>query len=291
VTLDAAAVRRDLWREYRDIDIYIEQSAGSTNDIAKALAADGAAHGSLVIADEQTGGRGRFKRSFHSPGGRGLYMSVILRLSRRLPETAPVTIAAALAVCRSVKRLTGLSPMIKWVNDVFVDGKKVCGILTETSAEPSETYTSAVIVGVGINVDAGDGDFPEALRGSAGSLYPRGDAGISRNALAASVVNELLALCARLYPERNGAGPERGGAPPEPAEEADPIAVRARLDMMREYRSLSMVIGREVAYTYRGGSGTGLAAGVGDDGRLIVKNKADGAMIALDSGEVSIRTV
>ena len=271
-----------------DVEIAVLQTAGSTNDVAKKLAAGGAKNGALVVADTQTEGRGRYARAFYSPSGAGLYMSAVLRPGIGFREAPLVTIAAAVAVCRSVKKLTGFSPSIKWINDIFLNGKKVGGILTEAAAYPQSGPVSpdaaayphnglaspdlalnpqsggviaGMVAGIGINVSVRDEDFPEELRRTAGSLYPDGNPKIAREALAASIFAELLALC-------------------------EPRPLRERL-FLDEYRSLSFVLGRHVCYTRGAESGAGLAAGIDGDGRLLVRS-ASGDIAALDSGEVSI---
>jgi len=216
----------------------------------------------LIAAEEQSGGRGRYSRSFYSPFGTGLYMSVVLRPGLKASEAPIVTVAAALAVCRSIRGLTGLSPAIKWVNDVMLYDKKICGILTEATSDAENGAVSSMVVGIGLNVSARDGDFPPELHGVAGSIYPDGNPQVSRNAFAASIINELLALCDRQI-----------------------VTERA---FMSEYRELSCVLGKRIRYIRNGESGEGLAADIDGDGRLIVIINGSEAPLALDSGEVSI---
>ena len=259
----AEGIRAGLASEYRGAKIFVLQSAGSTNDEAKLLAVNGAAHGTLIAAEEQTKGRGRFSRTFHSPPGTGLYMSVVLKPRLHLADALHVTAAAALAVCRAVRELTGFSPAIKWVNDIYLDGLKICGILTEASSDSESGEISSMVVGIGINLSARPGDFPPELRGAAGSIYPGGSSPVTRNALAASVYNELLRLCG----EQGIAGS----------------------GIMREYRALSCVIGKHIKYVRGTDSGEGVALDIDDGGRLLVaKSDGIGGTIALNSGEVTI---
>ena len=155
--------------------IYLYDTLESSNRTAKLLALDGAPHGTLVLTAHQSAGRGRLGRRFESPAGKGVYCSVLLRPEMPAANAQTATISAAVAVCRAVKKLCGLELAIKWVNDLYYQGKKVCGIrrnLTSTAA-----------------------DWPEELARRAGSLYPGGPAPVSRAALAGAIARELLALC------------------------------------------------------------------------------------------------
>lgn len=137
----------------------------STNDEAYALAENGAVNGTTVTAREQTGGKGTNGRSFFSPGKTGVYMSVILRnvKKERLLDVTPM---AAVAVSRVLDKNFGVETRIKWVNDVYLDGKKVCGILTK--AQSKDGKTDFIVVGIGINLFAPEGGFPEEIRNTAG---------------------------------------------------------------------------------------------------------------------------
>ncbi|MDI3481889.1 MAG: BirA family transcriptional regulator [Tepidanaerobacteraceae bacterium] len=146
--------------------IYYFSSIDSTNTQAKKLAQQGAPHGTLVIADEQTGGKGRMGRSWLSPAGEGIWVSVILK-PRFMPFDAPkLTILTAVAVVEAIRRETCIPAEIKWPNDILVEGKKVCGILTEMSAELDAL--NFVVIGIGINVNSDF--FPEEIRDKAISL-------------------------------------------------------------------------------------------------------------------------
>ena len=260
--LSSEAIRSGLLPEYKQTVIIVERIAASTNDTAKSLAQRGAAHGTTVVAEGQTAGRGRYARSFHSPAGAGLYMSAALRPRLAAAETPLITIMAALSVCGAVRALTGLSPRIKWVNDILLDGKKFCGILTEAAFGAQGGGAASVVTGIGVNVSVRAEDFPAGLRGAATSLYPDGRARVSRNALVAAILNRLFRYC-------DGCGG----------------AGRAFMD---EYRALSCVLGKEVTYARGGESGTGVATGIDDRGRLLVEKSGSGGTLALDSGEIGV---
>lgn len=155
--------------------------AGSTNAVLREKAASGGVHGETVLARRQTAGRGRLGRSFHSPQDGGVYLSVLLT---RGFDPAQVTIRAAAAVHRAVAALCGLTCEIKWVNDLLLDGRKICGILTEGVCELETGAITGAVCGIGVNVGGG---FPPELQDIAGAL----PADTDKNALAAAVLNEL----------------------------------------------------------------------------------------------------
>lgn len=164
----------------------------STNRTAKELAITGAAHGTVVIADRQSSGSGHRKRAFFSPEG-GIYMSVLLR-----PELTPfceppmITLAAAAVTADTIESLCGISPEIRWINDLFLDGRKICGILTESASDLESGEPEWIVVGIGINLAVPIQAFPEELRDSVGSIYPCGHAEVSRTKLAGRIVHDLL---------------------------------------------------------------------------------------------------
>lgn len=165
----------------------------STNTLAKQMAKDGAKAGSCIIAENQTGGRGRSGREFFSPNG-GLYLSMILRPNLPVQDCTRITTAACVAVCRAIERLSSLEPKIKWVNDVFLRGKKVCGILTEAELVPNCEQPSFVVLGIGINLQSPSEGFPTELS-MAGAL----DCGITRAQMASALIRELDIIMEDLY--------------------------------------------------------------------------------------------
>ena len=180
--LDAREIASLLPDGLAGIDIRVFQTIDSTNNYAKRLILDGAAPGTAILAESQTAGRGRRGRSFYSPAGSGLYISVILRPKiDAVDDIQLLSAAAAVAVCRAIDRLKPDSgAQIKWVNDIFIGGKKVCGILSEAVSAGDRIAGTVVGIGVNCTTDA----FPPELRDIACSLG--GD--ISRNALAAGII-------------------------------------------------------------------------------------------------------
>ncbi|HYG68755.1 MAG TPA: biotin--[acetyl-CoA-carboxylase] ligase [Anaeromyxobacteraceae bacterium] len=147
--------------------IHAADAVGSTNDRAKALAEEGAAHGEVVVAEAQTAGRGRRGRAWSSPPGRNVYLSVVLRPDLPPGRAPELTLVAAVAVCDALRQ-AGVDAGIKWPNDLLAGGRKIAGILTELGSDADRV--SWVVVGVGVNVNARAEDFPEELRGAATSV-------------------------------------------------------------------------------------------------------------------------
>ena len=229
---------------------------GSTNTDLRSLAAEGAPTGTLVVAERQTGGRGRRGRSFASPPG-GAYFSLLLRPTLPLSDVAALTGAVAVAVARALEAETGLTVGIKWVNDLFLNGKKAVGILSEAVADLESGTPEFVIVGVGINLA---GTLPPELDGIATTVEREGGRVPDRARLIARAVREIEAV-----------------APSPLAQE-----------ILSESRSRSVLIGRE-ATVYRGDTETpARVLDVGDRGELIVAY-GDGSTERLFSGEVSVR--
>lgn len=218
----------------------------STNDRARELADAGAAHGEVVIAESQTAGRGRRGRSWSSPAGRNLYLSVILRPSLPPQRASELTLVASVAACDACRK-AGVDAGIKWPNDLLVGARKVAGILTELSAEPDAVHW--VILGVGVNLNAVPGDFPEELRGVATSLAIERGQPVPRALFAAALLSELeqwLDLHAA-----EGFGPVR-----------------------EAWRERSVTLGREVRVDGDGGEIKGIAEDIDASGALLVRGSA-----------------
>lgn len=237
--------------------VQVYDTLESSNRTAKLLALDGAPHGTLVLTAHQSAGRGRLGRVFESPSGKGVYLSVLLRPAVPAASAQTATIGAAVAVCRAVQELCGLELGIKWVNDLYYQGKKVCGILTEAGTDLESGRLEWLVVGIGLNLTSRPEDWPEELRPIAGSLYPGGPAPVSRAALAGAIARELLGLC--------------------PA-----------FDCLDEYRARCFVPGHWVTVCTGTESYAAKAVAIDDAGRLIVQREGDRTE-ALCHGEVSIR--
>lgn len=244
--------------EGREIRVY--PCVASTNQEAKKMALDGAEHGSAVLAEEQSAGRGRMGRSFFSPRGSGLYMSVILRPRTDASNAVLITTAAAVGVCRAIETVTGRQPQIKWVNDLYLDDKKICGILTEAVTNFETGSIESVVVGIGVNFKGQPELFPEDLRHRAGFLLFDENVTVTRNQLAAEIINQLCALC-------------------------DTLETRA---FLTEYRSRSMILGEPIRFLRNNVWTNAKAVDIDENGGLIVEH-AGGRLETLSSGEISIR--
>ena len=177
-------------------DIHVFEQTTSTNDVIEKLARDGVKEGVVVFAESQTKGRGRLGRKWISPERKGLWFSVLLRPDLRPQETTQLTVASATALRRAIQSETGLKPEIKWPNDILIGGRKVAGILTELSAELDRV--KHVILGIGVDVNLGAGEFPAELKKTATSLKIESGKVVSRAELAATILRELDADYARV---------------------------------------------------------------------------------------------
>ena len=184
-------------------NIYWFDTIDSTNTEAKKMAQNGAPHGTVLIADRQTGGRGRMGRSFSSPGGKGIYMSVILRPGCRAVELMHLTCAVGVCMCDAVDSVSGFRPQINWINDLIACGKKLGGILTELSLVPGTDTVDFAIVGVGINCLQTLEDFPEELQDIAISLSSVAEP-VERAELAAAMICNFGAMDHLLLTQKEG---------------------------------------------------------------------------------------
>lgn len=171
----------------RQIQVFKETA--STNDVVERMARDGAKEGAVVFAECQSKGRGRLGRKWHSPAGKGLYFSVLLRPVMRPMEATRLTVVAAIALVRAISSVTKVRPEIKWPNDLLVAGRKACGVLTELSAELDTI--KHLTLGIGIDVNQTPADFPPELHAIATSLRIAGGETISRPELATRILQEL----------------------------------------------------------------------------------------------------
>ena len=256
------SLREHLFTRYKNNRLYIYDTLNSTNNRAKQLALENASHGTTVIAMQQTAGKGRLGRSFFSPR-EGIYLSIIIKPTFDLSKSVLVTAAASVAVAQAIESVCGRQAQIKWVNDVYLDGKKICGILTEGITDFETGHIESLVIGIGVNTSVKD--FPDELRDTVGAV----DGEYSRAALAAEIISRTLKF-------------------------AENIESR---EFIREYRDRSMVIGKNVT-VYKGIYSIspekeleGMPAkvlGIDDDGGLEVIY-TDGKRETLTSGEISVR--
>lgn len=226
---------------------------GSTNDHARALALAGAPHGTVVLAEQQTAGRGRQGRTWSAPAGRALTVSALVRVTPSALE--PLPLAAAIAVCEACEAAAAVRCRIKWPNDVWVDGRKVAGVLIE--ARPQDGWA---VIGIGLNVDTTTDELGEELRETAGSLRIASGGPVSRDEALDALFTSLASWIARLD---------------------EPGAVAAA------FRNRDALHGERIAWLAGESRREGEAQGIDDDGALVVFTDA-GERVRLDAGEVHL---
>ncbi len=252
--LTERTLRAALGRDAEAWKLRVLPNCDSTNAEARRMLLRGEQTPALVTAESQTAGRGRLGRQFHSPAGSGVYLSVLFPLDGALTSSVCVTCAVSVAVMRAIRSTVGKQVQIKWVNDLYLDGKKICGILTEAVSMGQRMH---LIVGIGINLRPTV--FPQELAQKAGSLN---DERVGRSELIGAIVRELLPFLE---------------CPND----------RTWLD---DYRAFSCVIGKSICWSMEGELHTGIAEGIDTDGGLTVRNP-DGSLTVLRTGEISVRTV
>lgn len=259
--ITADSLRACLPARYKNNPVHIFDELDSTNIRARQLAIENAPHGTIVIARQQTGGKGRLGRSFFSPR-EGIYISIIIKPDFDLSRSVLVTSAAAVAVAEAIEEVAGLAAGIKWVNDVYVDGKKVCGILSEGITDFETGQIENIVIGIGINTTLQG--FPQELLDIVGAV----SGNYSKSALAANVISRTLDLM-------NG--------------------IENR-EFIKSYREKSLVIGKTVT-VFKGiyktspdevPSRSARVLDIDDNGGLVVLY-ADGTQETLISGEISVR--
>lgn len=244
----------------KKLRIEVHKSLGSTNTLLKELATSGEEEGKVIIAEEQTEGRGRFGRSFYSPSKTGIYMSILLRPKMTAEESFFITTSAAVAVARAIEKISDCKAEIKWVNDVYCNGKKVCGILTEAAVDFEGGGLEYAVVGIGINILKPKEDFPKDLKDIATSI-------LRTESYSANVRSQLIAEILNNFFEyyENSQGKE----------------------FLEEYRNRSFLLGKEIMVVSGGKKEKAVAMNIDDKGQMVVK-LPDGKIKTLFSGEVSV---
>lgn len=238
--------------------VVVQPLMDSTNTRAKQLAAQKGVHTALVVANAQSDGRGRRGRSFVSPPGTGLYLSVLLRPALEMRDVVHVTCAAAVAVCRAVKKVCHVQLDIKWVNDLYRSGKKCGGILTEAVSDVESGSVEYIVVGIGLNLHEPANGFAPDIADIATAVLQPGET-CWRGRLAATIANELVALVNALPATR----------------------------FMTTYRSRNIVPGKDITILQNGTERPAHALAVTQEGHLLVRTEAGEEELSF--GEVSIR--
>ena len=258
--LSPQGIRRFLKPEYRDLDLTVLPTAPSTNALVREKANQGCPEGCVIVACEQTDGRGRYGRQFFSPIDSGVYLSLLLRPTAYSPQQATcLTAAAAAAMCQAIEAVTGQQPGIKWVNDIFLHGKKVCGILTEAAVGLETGALDYMVLGAGVNLYPPVKGFPEEIQPIAGSVLER-SCPEAKNRLVGEFLNRFWDFYT--HPE-----------------------CRTYLE---DYRSRSLAIGQNVTVLSAGRAVSAYAYGIDDDFRLLVRYE-NGDTEALSYGEIRIQ--
>lgn len=245
------------WRD----KIQFFETITSTNDVLKQMALQGAPEGTVLVADSQSGGRGRLGRTFLSPSGVGIYLSVLLRPACMPGELMHLTCGSALAACNAIEQTAGFRPGVKWTNDIVYRKKKLAGILTELGLN-QDGSTAYAIIGIGINCTQKPEDFPPELRGIAGSLKMVSGREIDRALVAAKMIEGFYEM-------------NRG-------------LLQKKSQMISDYRKDCITLGQEISVVRNGFNRHGKALDVDEDGALLVAYE-DGSMETVNSGEVSVR--
>jgi BirA family biotin operon repressor/biotin-[acetyl-CoA-carboxylase] ligase len=251
--LSAVGIADAIEHRVKGLSVYLHRTIDSTNDEAKRLIAAGKKGTALIVAEGQTAGRGRRGRQFFSPELTGIYMTFSFPTNMPLGNAVGITTAVAVAVHLAIADLTGIETDIKWVNDIYLGGKKICGILTEAISDFESGCAQHIIIGIGLNYHTTD--FPHELQEIAASLSP---VGVNRNRMVARIVDRLLDI------------------------------LDGKVDYLEVYRAHSMVLGKDIVYERDGVKTEARALWIDEDGGLIVEH-TDGGRATLTSGEISLR--
>lgn len=244
----------------RDL-IEIHDVIDSTNKRAGELALAGAAEGSLVIAETQTAGKGRLGRVWHSPAGKNIYVSIILRPNLDPNRVSLLTLAAGLSGSNAIAKQLGIRPAVKWPNDLLIDGKKICGILSEL--EMKQARVSHVIIGVGINVNMDEDDFPPEISGLGTSLKIAVGQKLDRAKILSGFLDEL---------EKNYFELSRGNTD----------------GMLDQYRRVCLTLGQTVSFQKKDLLIEGIAEDIDRTGELLVKDHSTGRTHRVTAGDVNL---
>ena len=242
--------------------VFLEETS-STNIVAGELGKAGAAHGTLVVSNAQTDGKGRRGRCWSSPAGKDIYMTLLLRPSCKIENTSALTLVMALSVLEAVEEIAPAQAMIKWPNDIVTNGKKLCGILTEMNIEADKSFF--IVVGVGINCN--QTIFAEDISKQATSLFLETQVSIDRAVLIGRVLH---------YFEKNYLTFEK---------------TQDLSGLQQTYNSFLVNTDREVKVLEPKGEYRAIAKGINKSGELIVKRSDNGEEMAVYAGEVSVRGI
>lgn len=255
--LSEACIQKYLHTKALGKKICIYPELYSTNKTAKEAASEGAPHGTVILAEKQNGGHGRYGRAFFSPEKSGVYMTVLLRPHISAEKSLLITSCTAVAVAKAIEKLFPVHVQIKWVNDLFVNQKKICGILTEAGIGFENGELDYIIIGIGIN--SGTVTFPKELETIAASLENESGVHVSRNRLIAEILNSLENHIETMDDKR----------------------------FLSESRRRSILLGKKINVVTMSETYPAVAEAIDDNGFLIIRTEK--GLETLNSGEVSIR--
>lgn len=258
--LDEKEILHALQQSIPNLKVNVVNTSESTMKDAKLRAAQGEDSPVLFVADMQEQARGRFGRPFYAESGRGIYMSLLLHPDKHFDELPQYTIIAASACAKAIEETTGKQTLIKWVNDIYMDDKKVCGILSEAVSDMESGRISHIVIGMGINFSLPQDRFPQEIQEKATSIFPDGEPTITRNQLIIQIWKELFN-----YLSQNNN------------------------DFLSFYREKSFVLGNTVSFTQKGKTYTGTAETISEKGELIVQTNQ--GKMTLSSGEISLDAI
>lgn len=257
--LSSYSIKQHLKNPHLDISVF--SSVTSTNTILKEMAEQGAKEGTVIIAEEQTAGRGRTGKQFYSPKGTGIYISILLRPDIPAEESLFLTTSAAVATARAIEDVSDKRALIKWVNDIYLEDKKTCGILTEGAFNVETGKLDYAIVGIGINVCIPDGGFPDDIKDIATAIFDKQTDSINKRSI---LIANLLDYFMEYYKDFKSKS------------------------YVKEYIERSMIIGKTI--TVIEGSKTSIAKAIDIDKNCRLKVQfEDGTTKWLSSGEVSTK--
>lgn len=281
--LSIDGINKYIDKEMKDVfAIEVFKTISSTNTVLKEKAVKGAEEWHIFVASEQTAGRGRMNRTFYSPSDSGIYMSILFRPKLSAQQALLITTMTATAVSEAIDELFHIETKIKWVNDIYYHGRKICGILTEAAVNVETAMLDYAVVGIGVNVKAPVGDFPEDIRSIAGAiLSEQPDEAVRdnvRNRLTAGIIGKMYRYYGMLKADRMM---------------GESVADNAgkmghQYGFMESYKRKSMLIGKKVYILSDESREELLVLDIDDNAALVVEH-ADGRIEALKSGEVSVR--
>lgn len=260
--LSAEGIRMHLAATTPAMEITVVKDSDSTIKDAKIAAINGAPTNTLIVADQQNAPKGRFQRPFFAQAGHGIYLGLLLRPNQNFDEIAQYTVMMAVAVTRAIEATCGKSTEIKWVNDIYLNGKKICGILSEAMTDVESGQITNVVIGLGINFSIPQADFPAEIQNKATSLFADAAPTLTRNELIAAIWNEFYLIL------------------------NDP----AYTNFIDDYRKKSFVLGKTVTFNKAGTDYQGVATDITDRGELVV-TLPQGEPIVLSSGEISLQSI